>query len=198
MIESRVGRPRDEEARHAVLRATRTLILAEGYESVTMAAIAATAGVGRPTVYRWWRTKESLVTAAVLAEEVPLDPVLATASGDLRADLAAWMRRSTVRILDHDSGALYRALLAAAVLDPEALRSLTTSFSEPLRSAVRSSFAAAGHAGDAEVVADVLIGALLHALVSTDPAAAERIVDVVELVARALAVPPETGPPVRA
>lgn len=59
------GRPRDPGIESAVLRATRHRLAVDGYSRMTVADIAADAGVTRPTVYRRWPTKLDLVTAAL-------------------------------------------------------------------------------------------------------------------------------------
>jgi AcrR family transcriptional regulator len=50
----------------AILDATEELILELPYRLVTIEGIASRAGVGKSTVYRWWRTKEDLVLEVVL------------------------------------------------------------------------------------------------------------------------------------
>lgn len=179
-----VGRPRNEEARKAVLIATRNLVVAHGSENVTMVQIADAAGVVRPTVYRWWPTKEAVIADAVLSEALPLHPIFAEASGDLGKDLEAWVRRSIARIEEPESAALYRALLAASMLDESARRRMDESFAVPLRAAIHSVFAAAGRPGEAEVAADILIGAMLNVLVAPDSGARGRLRDVASAMAR--------------
>jgi AcrR family transcriptional regulator len=60
------GRPRDEEATPALLDVTRRLVGEKGFEDVTIASIAAAAGVGRQTIYRRWSSKAELVLDAFL------------------------------------------------------------------------------------------------------------------------------------
>ena len=45
----------------AILDATRQVIAERGPGKFTMSAIAATAGVSRPTLYKWFPTKEALL-----------------------------------------------------------------------------------------------------------------------------------------
>ncbi|MEV7692254.1 helix-turn-helix domain-containing protein [Microbacterium sp. NPDC089189] len=187
MPESRAGRPRSEPARLAVLAAARDLVLSEGYERVSLVQIAATAGVGRQTIYRWWRSKEALLADAVLTETLPLDAELPPHTGDLAADLRGWVQSSIDRIADSDAAALYRALLAASALDPAATARMNDAFAAPLRAAVHASFHATGRGRHADVAADVFIGAMLNALVTRDDAARRRIADVVDVVVRGTA-----------
>jgi len=176
------GRPRSERARLAVLGATRDLVLAKGYESVTLVEIAGAAAVGRQTIYRWWRTKEALVAEAVLEQALPLNPVVVTPSGDLRHDLQVWVEDSVSRIADSDTAALYRALLAASAVDDVAAARMTAAFADPLRAAVTAAFESTGRGRHADVAADMLIGVMTNAIVSRDPGARDRFGLVVDVI----------------
>lgn len=55
------GRPRSEEARRAILDATRVLVEKSGYRAATIEAIAARAGVAKTTIYRWWPNRSALM-----------------------------------------------------------------------------------------------------------------------------------------
>jgi AcrR family transcriptional regulator len=60
------GRPRNLQARDAILRAARDLLHDAGPAAVTMEAVAARAGVGKPTVYRWWPNRHAVTMAALM------------------------------------------------------------------------------------------------------------------------------------
>jgi AcrR family transcriptional regulator len=81
------GRRRSEDSHVAILSATRELLHEVGYFRLTVEGVAARAGVGKTTVYRWWPSKSALVLEAVAAarREPP------TPSGDLRDDILAAM-----------------------------------------------------------------------------------------------------------
>ncbi|MDQ6698099.1 MAG: TetR/AcrR family transcriptional regulator [Actinomycetota bacterium] len=53
----------------SILAATRRVIAERGPERFTMSAIAETAGVSRPTLYRWFPTKDELLEALTVYEE---------------------------------------------------------------------------------------------------------------------------------
>ncbi len=170
-----------------MLGAARDLVLEHGYDTVSLVQIAATAGVGRQTIYRWWRTKEAVVAEAVLTENIPLDQMVVADSGDLAVDLHRWVDDSIRRIADSNSASLYRALLAASAVDADAASRMSDAFAAPLRAAVRAAFISAGREKDADVAADILIGIMLHAIISPDPAVRDRIPQVVDVMTRGAA-----------
>ncbi|MEV6394609.1 TetR/AcrR family transcriptional regulator [Streptomyces sp. NPDC051907] len=81
-----VGRPRDSQVDHAIVRATRELLGERGYAGLTVDAVATRAGVGKAAIYRRYATKQEMIFSAVvhdMGEQPPPD------AGSLRADLAA-------------------------------------------------------------------------------------------------------------
>jgi AcrR family transcriptional regulator len=78
------GRPRSAAAEQAILTSTMALLAEVGLHGLTIGAIAARAGVGRPTVYRRWRSLEALVVAALISTVRPLRDL---DTGDARRDL---------------------------------------------------------------------------------------------------------------
>jgi AcrR family transcriptional regulator len=61
----RGGRPRDPAADETILQATRRQLVKQGYARMTVADVAADAGVTRPTIYRRWPDKLTLVSDAL-------------------------------------------------------------------------------------------------------------------------------------
>lgn len=61
------GRPRDLQRRAAVIAATRELLIANGYDDITLAGVARHAGVSRPFVYEHWGSKFALVEDAIFS-----------------------------------------------------------------------------------------------------------------------------------
>ncbi|MFH8370453.1 TetR/AcrR family transcriptional regulator [Streptomyces sp. NPDC018031] len=83
---SQGGRPRDSRVDDAIASAVRQLLTEVGYARVTMAEVAALAGVGKAAIYRRHATKQEMIFDVLLP-----DRFLAVAPdrGSLRADLAA-------------------------------------------------------------------------------------------------------------
>jgi AcrR family transcriptional regulator len=59
------GRPRDEEADARILEAALALLGEVGFAGLSMEAVARRAEVSKPTLYRRWRSKADLATAAL-------------------------------------------------------------------------------------------------------------------------------------
>ncbi len=64
---------RSSESKAAILAATRRAIVQRGSGKLTLSAVAAAAGVSRPTLYRWFSSKEELLAALALHEEEQFD-----------------------------------------------------------------------------------------------------------------------------
>lgn len=59
------GRPRDPLIAEAILVATLELLAKNGFDGTSLDAVAQRAGVGKPTLYRRWSSKQDLVIAAI-------------------------------------------------------------------------------------------------------------------------------------
>ncbi|MGV9264962.1 TetR/AcrR family transcriptional regulator [Kitasatospora sp. NPDC003701] len=81
---------RAARVRQAVLAATMEVLAEEGIARLSIAGVAARAGVNETTVYRRWGTREKLVLDAMLAGSDEGIPVPDT--GSVRTDLAAFAR----------------------------------------------------------------------------------------------------------
>ena len=83
-VERKAGRPRSAESHRAIIKAALELMAEEGFEAMSIEAIAARAGVGKTTIYRRWDSKADLVIDAIgsLQAEIPV-----INSGNLRNDL---------------------------------------------------------------------------------------------------------------
>jgi AcrR family transcriptional regulator len=88
----RIGRPRDPRRDEAIREAVLALLAEVGYERSTLDAIAASAGVSKPTIYRRWPGKEELVADAIRCH--PSTRATAPDTGSLRGDLIAAVRQS--------------------------------------------------------------------------------------------------------
>src|SRR5689334_12042353 len=82
-------RRRSERSRVAIVNATRELLLERGFDGTSIEAVAARAGVGKQTIYRWWPSRPTLVADVRLeAADRIIAPV--TRTDDLVGDLVRW------------------------------------------------------------------------------------------------------------
>jgi AcrR family transcriptional regulator len=61
----RPGRPRSSTAHEAIVQSAVVLFIEQGFEGMSLEAVASRAGVGKATIYRRWSSKEDLVIDAV-------------------------------------------------------------------------------------------------------------------------------------
>jgi AcrR family transcriptional regulator len=119
-----------------VLDAALDLCQRDGFQGLTIKAIAETAGVGRQTVYRWWPTKEAVLLDALrdlgLRESHRLDPD----TGDTLRDVESLLE-ATFDLTRRLTGQALVGLMAQAQHDPELSRRLQGSVIGPRRQALR-------------------------------------------------------------
>lgn len=86
------GRRRSERSHEAIIEATQQLLIERSYSELTIEGIAARAGVGKQTIYRWWPSKAALVLETYLAgsDAVPVPAEGSMAREDVRA-LLGWL-----------------------------------------------------------------------------------------------------------
>ncbi len=83
------GRPRSAQAHKAIIDATLELLAEEGFQGLSIEAVAARAGVGKTTIYRRWASKEELVMEAILQVQIDVQVV---DTGNFRNDLATLLK----------------------------------------------------------------------------------------------------------
>lgn len=175
MPEARGGRPRDVQLDDAILDATRELLAVGSYAELSMEGVAARAKVGKKTLYRRWASKAPLVAEAVVDAYGRGGSFDVPNTGDLRADLRAWLVEHAEFIADPASAALIRALIAASAANPLDNEALDQQLSVPqhagllarLRLAAADGLLRAG--ADLDAVANALIGTLMLRLLSRMP-----------------------------
>ncbi|MCF4138019.1 TetR/AcrR family transcriptional regulator [Streptomyces sp. Tue 6430] len=128
---------RSERSRRAIYDAALALVAEAGYRRTTVEGIAARAGVGKQTIYRWWESKADVLLEAFLdltsraAREAGGEPYAIPDTGDLAADLKAVLRATVDQLTDPRFDAPSRALAAEGVVDEEVGRRFMTQLLEP-------------------------------------------------------------------
>lgn len=126
------GRQRNEAARQAILDAALRLFGTSGGD-VTVGAIAAEAGVGKQTLYRWWTSKYAILLEAFTeyGRAVVPEPDTGTVDGDLRAFVVATFAGMA------EAAPVLSALMGEAQRDPATLETLRE-FTDRRRAALRA------------------------------------------------------------
>lgn len=184
------GRPRAPETDARILDAAFRMMAREGYVRMSMDAVAAEAGVTKPTIYRRWPSKIELAMAALRAYcDASRPPVV----GDTRADLIAEMEHFRRAISRPYGMSLYGTVLAEEYKTPELLAAFRESLVVPRRRALRAILDAAQARGELRPDADIalavnmLVGAFYAQYVAGDPFAADWSAKLVDTLLRGLA-----------
>ncbi|MFZ0731138.1 MAG: TetR/AcrR family transcriptional regulator [Candidatus Sulfotelmatobacter sp.] len=124
------GRPRSEEARVAILRNTLEILGQNGFADFTIESVAARAGVGKATVYRWWPNKGALIADAFANSTVMR--LRFPDTGSLQRDMSRQMRQ-LVKVFSSPRGRIVSAILGAGQSDPELIAAFRERFLIPRR-----------------------------------------------------------------
>ncbi|MFC0116282.1 TetR/AcrR family transcriptional regulator [Kibdelosporangium aridum] len=187
---------RSETARRAILAAALDLVGEVGYAKLTIEGIAAAAGVGKQTIYRWWPSKGSLLFDAflTLATDGQEDQAAALPdTGDVMADLKMVLRATVAELNEPRYDQPMRALHTEIVHDPALAADYAKRLDEPMRELKKDRLRAAQRAGqlaedvDLDVAVDMLFGPILNRwLQRTGPLTPEYADRVVETALRDL------------
>ncbi len=156
------GRPRSEQAREAILKAALDIVQDRGFAQLTADGLAAAAGVGKQTIYRWWSSLGDVVLDA--AREFARQ-IAAPDTGSLEGDLAALLT-NTFRYSRGPTStqSVLRGLMAQAQFDPE-LAPKFAAFIEERRTVLRGVLqrhVAADRADEVEASIDMVFGAMWY------------------------------------
>jgi AcrR family transcriptional regulator len=150
----------------AIVGATRELLLQRGFDGLTIEAVAARAGVGKQTIYRWWPSRPALV-ADVMLEDA--DKILASIdhTDDLCADLVGWVRKLSASLTTPRGKAMLRILTVAGMEHEDTAVKLRAGFSAPLHDGVRARLLAEGiDKVTAESATDAILGGVVYPILS--------------------------------
>ncbi len=189
------GRPRSPEADHAILQAALRLLAQEGYAAMSIEAVAGEAGVGKTTIYRRYRNKEDLVTAAVAALTYP-GP--APDTGSVRSDLLELLHRIQRLAEPGEIMPMVGTFIVEKARNPELLRLVRERVIGPRLRLVRAVVERGMACGeiradvDPEIVADVVFGAFVTRYMHGEPISDDWMESTVDAVLLGIAArPPE-------
>ncbi|MFD3998074.1 TetR/AcrR family transcriptional regulator [Streptomyces sp. NPDC058583] len=166
---------RSERSRRAIFDAALALVSETGYAKTTIEGIAARAGVGKQTIYRWWPSKAAVLLDAFLDLAARANEALGgdadseiPDTGDLAADLKYVLRATVDEMNDPAFDAPTRALAAEGIVDPELGARFTEALLEPQLQYYARRIEAAQAAGDVDpaidprIALELLVGPLHH------------------------------------
>jgi AcrR family transcriptional regulator len=180
------GRPRSDATQQAILAAAIKLVGSQNYRDVTIEKIAALAGVGKQSIYRWWPTKADVILDAFTQSVIKgTPPVIQSddAFADIEQDIARFFAVMNRPLIAKGM----RSLIAEAQLDEEFRRKLYDNVHrvrcEALRRAFRHGIALGQMRDDIDfdALAHMIHGAFWYRFLSgtgfkADPAYARNIV----------------------
>lgn len=172
------GRPRAEATDRAILQAALELFIDRGIEGASMEQIAKRAGVGKPTVYRRWSSKEDLIAAAIetlVAEEVGWAPADVIETESPYALVEAAIDAAAVVASSREYRALVASVYGSAVSHPALMARYWQRYILPRRHLAARLLERARENGtvaadtDLDVTIDMMVGAITYRVLQPDP-----------------------------
>lgn len=159
------GRPRSAEADTAILEATRALLAERGWADLTIAEVAARAGVAKTTLYRRWPGKADLVVDAMAELFSHLEVV---DRGSMLEDALATVAQYVELLQLPETQAALLALASEADRDPSLRVKVRGQVIDPQRRLVYEAWERAYARGEVEgetdidLIFDMICGTLVH------------------------------------
>lgn len=178
------GRPRDADSERAILRAALDLFIARGVEGSSIEQIAKRAGVGKPTIYRRWSSKEELIAVAMetlIAEEVGWATPEAVDIESPYALVEAAIESAAVTTTTPYYRAMVARVFGSAVSHPSLMAVYWNRYILPRRALARRLLERAREHGtvaadaDLDVAIDMMVGAITYRVLQPDPPDAEEM-----------------------
>ncbi|MDM9585134.1 MULTISPECIES: TetR/AcrR family transcriptional regulator [unclassified Nostoc] len=165
-VKNSPGRPRSVLSHQAILKAALDLLAEVGYERMSIEAIAARAGVGKPTIYRRYSSKEELVADAIesLREEISIPD-----TGSLWSDLDLIIESAARTTLTPLGCQIKALILSTASSSPQFSQVYWAKYLQPRRQAFRVVIERAKTRNeiqtdtDSDLIFDLMSGAMLYA-----------------------------------
>jgi AcrR family transcriptional regulator len=164
-VESPDTRRRSDRARTAILTAASEAVAELGYAKTSIEGIAARAGVGKQTIYRWWPSKGAVVLDALTADQ---QDVVWPDTGDLTADLRLVVRATVDEFADANHSTTLRALMIDMQQDEALSEQVLTRVLGPQLAATKRRLESAQRAGqvadgiDLDVAVEIVFGPIYH------------------------------------
>ena len=161
------GRPRCEEAHKKILKAAYELLEEVGFMALTIEGVAARAEVGKPTIYRRWKTKAQLAMDAFLSGVTP--EIAFADTGSVEEDFREQMYK-IVKLMNSSRGEILATVIGSGQMDDELIGAFRENWLLPRREDAKRIFQRGVERGelrnnvDAEVAIDALYSPLFYRL----------------------------------
>lgn len=178
--DANTGRKRSPAAYGAILETTYKLLEEIGFEKLTIEGVAARAGVGKATIYRWWPSKGELVVEAFLTTVAPATAF--TLSDSASKDIRAQSRR-LARAYSGNTGKIVREMIGSGQFDPKTMRLFDEGYLKPRRAAAKQALQRGIEQGefrrdiDLDVTVDALYAPIIYRLLVGHGGSDEQFVD---------------------
>lgn len=169
-MEKKLGRPRSEKTKKAILSSAYELLLESGFEAVTIEKIAERAGVSKATIYKWWANKAAVVMDAFLdaaALRLPI-PDTGSAINDMIIQV-----NNLAKFLTSQEGHVINEIIAQGQFDQKLAETYRTVYFKPRRldsGYILKRGISRGELSkdlDIELAIDLIFGALFYRLLIT-------------------------------
>jgi AcrR family transcriptional regulator len=163
------GRRRSETSRKAILDATYDLLKTVGFHQMSIEGVAASAGVGKATVYRWWSSKGVLAVEAFMQAIAPSIGFRETASA--RADIERQLNL-LAKAYRGKAGEILKEMIGFSQSDAETREAFFVGYLKPRREAAKAALQRGIDQGefqsnlDPEVLVDALYGPLIYRMLT--------------------------------
>ena len=151
ILEKHGREDRKDDRRAAIIGIAHAAFLADGYAATSMSTIAARVGGSKATLYNYFSSKEELFAAVVSKKCEQLQTLLYDAqveSGDFRSALQNFGERFIALVLQEESVATYRMVMAECERFPELGRAFYDTGMKQGRARLAEYFEQAIAAGD--------------------------------------------------
>lgn len=180
MPDPATGRRRNPATHDAILDATSILLEEIGFDKLSLEGVAARAGVGKATIYRWWPNKSALAMEALLREVGPnvAFPETECARQDIEDQI-----RKLAALYRGKIGRVVCEMIGLSQFDVDTMRLFNENFLDPRRNSTKQVLLRGIENGefkadlDFDVVFDLLYGPIIQRMLMRHAGIDERHVD---------------------
>ncbi len=193
------GSVRNRATHAAIVEAAIAILNERGYGGFTIDAVARRCGAGKPTIYRWWKSKSELFMELYNRESAAMMPVADL--GSMRAELVAQLKSIFHFWRTTACGRAFRGMIAESQADAKSMARLRDQFLPPRRNLARTILERAQRRGELAAknigtALDLLYGFSIYHLI-TDQLQDEGVIEAtVDLLVQGLTGASGKGVPV--